>query len=327
MAWVNHSTNHIVCLSDDSYPTLLKEITDPPFVDLQGDPCVLSNLQLAIVGARNATPLGLQHAEQFAKHLAEAGFTITSGLAQGIDAASHKGALAANGLTIAVMGTGLNHIYPPSNKSLAHKIINKNGALISEFSLDIPPKAYNFPRRNRIICGLSRGVLIVEAALKSGSLITARYALEQGREVFAIPGSIHNPLSRGCHYLIRQGAKLVETTKDIIEEFQGLKDFPTAVTVKSGGFGLADRPVHGCAGRSQEQLRLTTQTHPTSLSPPLSLQFCAILDHIEHAITPLDVIVLRSRLTVGEVSSILLSLELQGYIESVSGGYVRTSNQ
>ena len=292
LAWINQNDHHIISIDDESYPYLLKEIFDPPIVlFIRGNKEALSQKQIAIVGARSATPHGIKNAEIFGHDLATAGYAVTSGLALGIDGASHRGALSAKGITIAVCGSGLNHVYPKSHRPLANQIINNNGAVISEFPLEVEPRAENFPRRNRVIGGMSKGVLVVEAAVKSGSLITARHALEQGREVFAIPGSIHNPLSRGCHHLIREGAKLVESTKDILEEFADQTSFlPVRQT------------------RSDKEL------------PVLQRR---VLSEIGYEITPIDMILLRTRLTAGEVSSMLLILELNGYIQSVAGGYIR----
>ena len=219
MDWAEQPGQHILTLADSSYPQALLEIPDPPsLLYVRGNPALLQKRGLAVVGSRNATPQGLQTAETFARALAGKGFSIISGLALGIDAAAHRGALAADGETIAVIGTGADRVYPARNKDLAVAIAER-GAIVSEFPLGTPAVAANFPRRNRIISGLSRGVLVVEAAPESGSLITARLAAEQGREVFAIPGSIHSPVARGCHKLIKQGAKLVETAQDILEEF------------------------------------------------------------------------------------------------------------
>ena len=216
--WASRPGQHILTLADDGYPKALLEIADPPNVlYVRGNPALLRQRGLAMVGSRNATPQGLQTAESFARALAAKGLCIISGLALGIDAAAHRGALAAGGDTVAVIGTGADLIYPARNKELAQAIV-EHGAVVSEFPLGTPSIAANFPRRNRIISGLSRGVLVVEAAPESGSLITARLAGEQGREVFAIPGSIHSPVARGCHRLIKQGAKLVETANDVLEE-------------------------------------------------------------------------------------------------------------
>lgn len=218
LAWACQPGQCLLTLADTAYPRSLLEIPDPPSVlYVRGNPGLLQNRGLAIVGSRNATPQGLQTAETFARALAARGLEIVSGLALGIDAAAHRGALAAEGATIAVIGTGADRVYPARNKELAVAIAEQ-GTIVSEFPLGTPAIAANFPRRNRIISGLVRGVLVVEAALESGSLITARLAAEQGREVFAIPGSIHSPVARGCHKLIKQGAKLVETAHDILEE-------------------------------------------------------------------------------------------------------------
>jgi DNA processing protein len=221
LRWLDGPNRRAVRLSDSSYPTLLKELPDaPPLLYVCGDAKVLRRPQLGMVGSRNPTPSGTDNARRFAHSLTLAGLTITSGLALGIDGASHSAALAAGGSTVAVAGTGLDRVYPASHSELAERIASR-GAIVSDFPLGTPPAPGNFPRRNRIIAGLCLGVLVVEAARHSGSLITARLAAEQGREVFAVPGSIHSPLSRGCHALIRHGAKLVETENDILEELGG----------------------------------------------------------------------------------------------------------
>lgn len=218
LAWAGQPGQHVLTLADPAYPSQLLEIPDPPcLLYVRGNPALLSSRCLGIVGSRNATPQGQRDASRFAGALADTGLCIVSGLALGIDAAAHRGALDANGTTIAVIGTGIDRVYPARNHDLARRIAEQ-GAIVSEFPLGMPPLAANFPRRNRIIAGLSSGVLVVEAALESGSLITARLAGEQGRDVFAVPGSIHSPLARGCHRLIRDGAKLVEQAADILEE-------------------------------------------------------------------------------------------------------------
>lgn len=296
LAWAQQDNCHVVAFDEVNYPYRLKEISSPPLVlFMRGNKTILNDIQLAIVGSRHATPTGLKNANEFAYQLAELGIVITSGLALGIDGASHRGALAAKGRTIGVAGTGLDFIYPSAHQALYKEIIEKDGAILSEFPLATKAHPKNFPRRNRIIGGLSIGTLVVEAALKSGSLITARFALEQGREVFAIPGSIHHPLAKGCHYLIKEGAKLVETAADILQELSA---------------------------------NLTVATTPQKAAclpkpPGLSEACCKLLEQIGCDITPNDVILLRSGLTTGEVSSILLTLELNGYILSVPGGYVR----
>ena len=296
LEWMQRDNCHTLTYDDSDYPVLLKEISDPPLVlFVQGQPSLLSQPQIGMVGAREVTASGEKNAYHFANHLSCAGYVPTSGLARGVDAACHRGALAASGLTIAVMGTGLFHTYPSSHRQLAADILAKGGALVSEFPLAMPPRPYHFPRRNRIISGLSKGVLVVEAALRSGSLVTARHAVEQGREVFAIPGSIHSPVARGCHALIRQGAKLVETVDDILEEF------------------------------STDYSPIQVEFSPSVAIIPESLAINdqKIYDQIGSTVTSLDEIILRSGLTAGEVSSILLLLELQGHVQSVTGGYVR----
>ncbi len=225
LSWLEDNNNHIVTLADSDYPQALLNIPDPPILlYAKGRMDLLNHAALAVVGSRNATPQGIHNAEAFAKSLSDAGLCIISGLAHGIDAAAHRGALRGqgknSGSSIAVVGTGLDKVYPAANRELAHALA-QHGALVSEFPLGTPPLAANFPRRNRLISGMSLGCLVVEASLQSGSLITARLALEQGREVFAIPGSIHAPQSKGCHALLKQGAKLVETAQDILEELGG----------------------------------------------------------------------------------------------------------
>lgn len=294
LKWLEQAEAHAITLMDSRYPGLLKEITDPPPVlFIYGDPGVLNLPQLAVVGSRNPTPTGAETARDFAGHLAGWGMTITSGLAQGIDAASHLGALDAGGVTIAVTGTGLDRVYPAQHRELAHRIAEQ-GALLSEFPAGTPPLTANFPRRNRIISGLSMGTLVVEAAMQSGSLITARQALEQGREVFAVPGSIHNPQSRGCHSLIQQGAKLVETAQDIFDEL--------------GGFAAVQME-HGSA-----QL-------PFQDNFEMDDEYTKVLTSVGHEPASVDVVVSRSGLTADAVCSMLLVLELQGYLKSMTGGY------
>ncbi|MCF6203765.1 MAG: DNA-processing protein DprA [Methylococcaceae bacterium] len=290
--WVNQAGNSVVTIADQVYPPQLKEIDSPPaLLFVRGNIDLLSQPQLSIVGSRNPSPLGKQTAIDFAYSLANHGFTITSGLALGIDAASHLGALNAKGSTIAVTGTGLDRVYPARNKDLATKIAN-TGLLISEFPPGTAAKANHFPRRNRIISGLCIGLLVVEAAKQSGSLITARMALEQNREVFAIPGSIHNPLSRGCNALIKVGAKLVENTQDIFDE---LNQYNQQVIIFS-----------------QETKKST-----------LDLEQQNLLNLIMFSPTSVDWLVQESGLSVEVISSMLLMLELQGSIATAPGGYIR----
>ena len=267
--WASQPGQHILSLADEAYPKALLEIADPPtLLYVRGNPSLLRQRGLAMVGSRNATPLGIQTAENFARALAGKGLCIISGLALGIDAAAHRGALSAGGDTIAVIGTGADRIYPARNKELALAIV-EHGAVVSEFPLGTPAIAANFPRRNRIISGLSRGVLVVEAAPESGSLITARLAGEQGREVFAIPGSIHSPVARGCHKLIKQGAKLVETANDVLEELGNFADPETPVETSTS---VDENPLLAALGhdpRSLDDLVETTGQSADQLLPEL----------------------------------------------------------
>lgn len=222
LVWLQQPQHQLLMWDSPTYPALLAELEDaPPLLFVTGDAGILEAPQLAIVGSRHASRPGLDTAQAFARSLAQAGFVITSGLALGIDGAAHQGALEVAGNTVAVLGTGLQRVYPARHQRLAASIIEQGGALVSELPLDCPPQAGNFPRRNRIISGLALGVLVVEASPSSGSLITARLAAEQGREVYAIPGSIHHPGARGCHQLIRDGATLVESVEDILQALRG----------------------------------------------------------------------------------------------------------
>ncbi len=281
-------------ISAPDYPVLLKEISDPPpLLYVKGNPALLSQPQLAIVGSRRSSCQGGENAFRFGKELAAAGFVVTSGLALGIDAQSHQGALAADGATVAVLGTGIDIVYPFRNRFLFDQIICQ-GAIVSEFPLAMPPCRSSFPQRNRLISGMSLGVLVVEAALKSGSLITARCALEQGREVFAIPGSIHHSASRGCHALIQQGAKLVETTHDIIGELEGW---------------LPEPPV------------LPKGTAPTAVAP-LDAREDELIRLLGYDPVTIDLLQQRSGWPMSELSAVLTQLELKGRVENVAGRYL-----
>jgi DNA processing protein len=299
--WLEASEHHFVPWYSQLYPPLLKELSDGPVaLYVRGNPELLGLPQIAIVGSRNPTPSGRENARDFAVHLARCGFIVTSGLALGVDAASHAGALSAGGHTIAVCGTGLDVPYPASNVDLADDIA-AHGALVSEFPLGTPPRKTHFPRRNRIISGLSLGTLVVEAALRSGSLITARSAAEQGREVFAIPGSIRNPQSRGCHRLIRQGAKLVETADDIFEELRPL----------TSALATLD-PAPKTMEREPKSAGLLHKGHEI------------LLDALGFEPAGVDLLVERTGLGADEVASMLLILELEGRVESYPGGlYLR----
>lgn len=285
-AWLAVPGHDVVAWDDAEYPQALLELGyAPPVLFFVGRRELLNRPALAIVGSRNATAQGLDNARNFAQALSEAGLTIVSGLALGVDGAAHEGALRGNGSTLAVVGTGLDRVYPARHRALAHRIATEGG-LISEFAPGTPPREKNFPQRNRLISGLAQGVLVVEAALASGSLITARYAGEQGREVFAIPGSIHSPLAKGCHKLIREGAKLVETAQDILEEL-------------------------GMAGVSARNLQSTT-------GAPISES--ALLVALSDDPVDIDALVARTGLAAPAVTAELTELELAGIVASLPGG-------
>ena len=296
LAWCDAPDRHILSLSDPHYPFLLKQIASaPPLLFVEGDPHILTAPQIAMVGSRHASQEGLALAREFAEELAKHDVVVTSGLALGIDGRAHRGALDGQGKTVAVLGSGLEKVYPSRHRDLA-KDVKENGALVSELWPWSPPKPAFFPRRNRIISGLSTGVLVVEAALKSGSLITARLALEQGREVFALPGSIHNPNARGSNGLIKQGALLVETVEDILEQVTALA---------------------GCAINHQldiEQAQVLQEELP----------FPEVLANVGNEIRCVDVLAEICDQPVHEIMMKLLELELQGLVTAVPGGYVRT---
>lgn len=311
MSWSQHEDANILTLDDPRYPPLLGAITPaPPVLFVRGDVALLQEPQLAIVGSRNPTPGGVQTTHAFAAHLAALGLVITSGLASGIDAAAHSGALD-RGRTIAVLGTGPNRVYPAANRDLARRIAVE-GALVSEFPPGVGPHASHFPRRNRTISGLSLGVLVTEAAPRSGSLITARHAAEQGREVFAIPGSIHNPLARGCHALIRDGAKLVDGVDQLLEELAPqLRDYLPDADLASSPTPPARRPSVD-----------SSTTRPEAASPGLELDadYRTLLECMGQDPVAPDELVERSGFTAQEVSSMLLLLELQGHVSCLPGG-------
>lgn len=279
--WLDADGHHLLAWGEDDYPAMLAEIAGPPLLlYVNGDVEVLHLPSLAIIGSRNPTPGGERNAHDFARHLSRQGFAIVSGMAQGIDAAAHRGALDGGGRTIAFLGTGIDRVYPAVNRELAHAIVER-GALVSEYALGAAPERWHFPERNRLISGLSLGTLVVEAARRSGSLITARLAGEQGREIFALPGSIHNPLARGCHTLIRQGAKLVETADDILAELRPLV----------------------------AHMRLAVDD-----------EYAELRKHLDYDPVSIDELQKRCGLTIDQLSSMLLILELHGEVESLSGG-------
>jgi len=286
LTWSERPDQHLVCLADPDYPQALLEIPDPPTVlYVRGRLELLNQASVAVVGSRNPTPQGTANAERFAAALAATGLSVTSGLALGIDAAAHRGALAAGGASVAFIGTGNDRVYPAANRQLAIDLA-RLGTIVSEFPLGTPPLASNFPRRNRLISGFAKGVLVVEATTESGSLITARLAAEQGREVFAVPGSIHSPQSRGCHRLIKQGAKLVETVADILDELRPSSRAPEVSTT--------------ICPKTEE---------PSALLQTMGFDPCS-----------LDEVVQRSGLSTDAVSVLLLHLELDGRVASLPGG-------
>jgi DNA processing protein len=285
--WLDDPANHVVTLADDHYPKALLDTADPPpVIYAKGRIELLNAPAFAVVGSRNATAQGVAHAEAFGRALSDAGLTIVSGLALGIDAAAHRGALLGAGSSIAVVGTGLDIVYPARNRDLAHRLA-REGCIVSEFPLGTPAIAANFPRRNRLISGLGRGCLVVEAAVSSGSLITARFANEQGKDVFALPGSIHSPLAKGCHSLIKQGAKLVETAEDILEELKIATAPPVSGATATGPAG-------------------DTKLHPA-------------LAHMGFDPCDFDTLAVRSGLSADVLSALLTQWELEGAIEALPG--------
>lgn len=300
LAWSRQNDHHILGMQDPAYPALLKEIADPPFLlFVRGNTGILDCLQISIVGTRKPTASGRQIARRLATDLAAYGLVITSGLATGIDSMSHQGALEGGGWTVAVLGNGADVIYPRGNARLVEKILER-GAVVTEYSPGTPPRKQNFPARNRIISGLSVGTIVVEAAIRSGSLITARTAVEQGRDVFAVPGSTLNPVAHGCHWLIKQGARLTESATDILEElsFEMRRAQPVATGQNAG------EPA-GAGSKAEEAV---------------------LLEAIGFEPISVDELVRTSGLTAAEVSSMLLNMELSGLIESqLDGTYIRVA--
>ncbi len=285
-AWLEQPDNSVLTLADSDYPRLLLQIPDPPpLLYVKGRAELLSGPALAVVGSRHATTQGLANAESFARTFSDAGLTVVSGLALGVDGAAHRGGLAGAASSVAVLGTGADIVYPARHRTLAHELAGR-GALVSEFPLGTRPLAAHFPRRNRLISGLSLGCLVVEAAADSGSLITARLAAEQGREVFAIPGSIHSPLAKGCHALIKQGAKLVESARDILEELHLSAPAPET----------------------------------TAASDTIDARARTLLAALGHDPCDPDTLAARCGLSAAETAALLTQLELEGHIASIPGG-------
>jgi DNA processing protein len=306
LAWADQPGNQVLTLADADYPQALLTAADPPvLLYTKGNVALANRPALAMVGSRNATKQGEANAEAFAATLADAGLAIVSGLAAGIDAAAHRGALQADGPTIAVIGTGIDRIYPARNEALTREVAQR-GLILSEFPLGTPPLPANFPRRNRLIAGLALGCLVVEAAHRSGSLITARLAAEAGREVFAIPGSIHSPQSKGCHALIKQGAKLVESAEDILIELKWEKRIGTA----PGAQRAVSRPAGSTLG---------VPTFPENTDDP-------ILAALGHDPADLDTLAARSGLAPETLLARLLPLELDGRIAQLPGGRYQRLN-
>lgn len=292
----------LLACGDDNYPQLLQQISKPPaLLYLRGDSACLELPQIGVVGSRRPTPVGISNSHDFSQYLAAQGFAITSGLALGVDTAAHRGALAGAGKTIAVLGTGVDSIYPRKNLALADDIVAAGGLIVSEFALGTTARPGNFPQRNRIISGLSLGVLVIEAAEKSGSLITARLACEQGREVFALPGSIHCPVSRGCNGLIRQGATLVESAEHIVTE------------------------LHGMLALKSEQLSLLPSAPQNSTEKPVDMSQgqMLLLQALGYEATSLEALVARTDMAVAAILAELMALELKGVIAQVATGYLR----
>ncbi|ERH63546.1 DNA processing protein DprA [Pantoea dispersa EGD-AAK13] len=295
--WLQQAQHYLIACSDAHYPASLREISRyPAALYIAGDLSALATPQLAVVGSRHCSPYGREWGSWFTQQLALSGLTITSGLARGIDGVAHRAALEVQGKTLAVLGSGLNHLYPKSHQPLAQEIIASGGALVSELPLSMAPHAVNFPRRNRIISGLSHGVLVVEASLKSGSLVTARYALEQNRNVYALPGALGNPGCEGTHWLIQQGALLVAHPNNILEDLHSaLQWLPASIS----------------------------ETIYSQLSDDVPLPFPSVLANVGDEVTPVDVVAERAGQPVPVIAAQLLELELAGWIAAVPGGYVR----
>ncbi|WP_006787027.1 DNA-processing protein DprA [Thiorhodospira sibirica] len=327
LAWAQQPGHYLLTWLDPRYPPLLKELNDaPPVLYVLGDPEVLALPQLAIVGSRRPSPGGIDTTATLSRQLSEQGLLISSGLALGIDAIAHEATLNAQGISIAVIGTGADRVYPARHRALAHRLVEQ-GAVVSEFPIGTSPKAENFPRRNRILSGLSLGTLVVEASVRSGSLITARLAAEQGREVFAVPGSIYNPLSHGCHQLIRQGAKLVETVEDILEEMAPLLAIRghTLAQRATAHHSPAEQAAQGVTiASTQPSPALHTGEQDDSGTDDSDANAQHLLDCMGYDPVGMDLLVHRSGLTIAAISSMLTTMELKGYVESSPGGrYVR----
>ena len=318
LAWRDLPGNQVVSLDDPAYPPALLTMPDPPpLLYIKGRLDLLHNNAIAVVGSRSATPQGVEDAERFARELSTASVTVVSGLALGIDGAAHRGGLSGVGGTVAVIGTGADLVYPAAHHALARQIATQ-GAILSEWPLGTPARAANFPQRNRLIAGLVSGVLIIEAAMRSGSLITARLANEMGRDIFALPGSIHAPLSRGCHRMIKQGAKLVETPDEVLEEL-GFARRPASTAPRAPGPAQTAMWDH------------TTQPEPASATSRDAASISAdgqkLLAALGHAPTTLEILATRTEMEHATLQNTLLQLELTGQLSVLPGGrFVRASH-
>jgi DNA processing protein len=329
--WLDDPAHQVVAWDDAEYPQALLTLADaPPALFVVGRRELLNRPAVAIVGSRGATPAGLDNAHAFAEALAGAGLTVVSGLALGIDGAAHAAALGSTAGTIAVVGTGLDRVYPARHRDLAHAIA-RQGAIVSELAPGTPARKEQFPRRNRLISGLSRGVLVVEATLSSGSLITARHALDQGREVLAIPGSIHSPFARGCHRLIRDGAKLVETADDVLVELGIAPPVPPpdraaakgarGRRLRSGMRAPTVSDLSGCAAAGAQDVGLCAPGDDgPSDGASLDGHAVAVLHALGHDPADADTIIARTRLPASAVSAALVMLELSGKVSALEGG-------
>lgn len=298
--WAEDERRHLFTLEDDNYPSQLSHIATPPIaLFVEGGKQTLERPQIAMVGSRSATREGLDIASEFSHRFVELGLVVTSGLATGIDGRSHQGCLDADGATIAVLGNGFDHCYPKAHRGLMQRI-RESGALVSEFPPYVPPKAQNFPRRNRIISGLSLGVVVVEAGLRSGTLITARFSLEQGREVFAVPGSIHSPATKGCHHLIREGAILVTSADEVVDE-------------------ISDEKLRS----KLEETSVSEEKQPLKIEASLEASERAVYELLGAQPESVDFLSERTHLSVNKVMMHLLELELKGLVASAGGGFIR----
>lgn len=330
--WASLEGNAIVTLADSAYPPALLTMPDPPpLLYIKGRLELLQARAVAIVGSRSATPQGLEDARRFARALSDRELAVVSGMALGIDGAAHRGALDGSGGTIAVIGTGADLVYPAAHHALAHEIATC-GVIVSEWPLGTPARSANFPQRNRLIAGMSSGVLIVEAAMRSGSLITARMANEMGRDVFAMPGSIHAPLSRGCHKMIKQGAKLVETPEDILEEF-GFEVSVEAAASKQEKRRRSKKPAPDEAVSDDEfALQLPAATNERRKAAPATALWASasakpanpeadrVLDALGHSPTTLEILAERTEMNGATLQGLLLRLELSGRVGTLPGG-------